>query len=62
MGVFHVFKIVQMVPNRATHHISGEIEVNRWNSVDIRSEICRGFFADAVTPPLLSISQEYRFS
>ena len=21
MGVFHVFKIVQMVPNRATHHI-----------------------------------------
>ena len=20
MGVFHVFKIVQMVPNRATHH------------------------------------------
>ena len=22
MGVFHVFKIVQMVPNRATHHVS----------------------------------------
>ena len=22
MGVFHVFKIVQMVPNRAKHHIS----------------------------------------
>ena len=21
MGVFHVFQIVQMVPNRATHHI-----------------------------------------
>ena len=21
MGVFHVFKIVQMVPNRAIHHI-----------------------------------------
>ena len=21
MGVFHVFKIVQMLPNRATHHI-----------------------------------------
>ena len=21
MGVFHVFKIVQVVPNRATHHI-----------------------------------------
>ena len=21
MGVFHVFKFVQMVPNRATHHI-----------------------------------------
>ena len=21
MGVFHIFKIVQMVPNRATHHI-----------------------------------------
>ena len=21
MGVFHVFKIKQMVPNRATHHI-----------------------------------------
>ena len=21
MGVFHVFKIVQMVPNRVTHHI-----------------------------------------
>ena len=21
MDVFHVFKIVQMVPNRATHHI-----------------------------------------
>ena len=21
MGVFHVFKIVQMVPNRATHHL-----------------------------------------
>ena len=23
MGVFHVFKIVQMVPNRATHHKYG---------------------------------------
>ena len=23
MGVFHVFKIVQMVPNRETHHIFG---------------------------------------
>ena len=22
MGVFHVFKIVQMVPNRKTHHIT----------------------------------------
>ena len=22
MGVFHVFKIVQMVPNRTTHHIT----------------------------------------
>ena len=21
MGVFHIFKIVQMIPNRATHHI-----------------------------------------
>ena len=21
MGVFHIFKIVQMMPNRATHHI-----------------------------------------
>ena len=21
MGVFHVFKFVQMVPNRATHHV-----------------------------------------
>ena len=21
MGVFHVFKIVQMIPKRATHHI-----------------------------------------
>ena len=21
MGVFHVFKIVQMLPNRSTHHI-----------------------------------------
>ena len=21
MGVFHIFKIAQMVPNRATHHI-----------------------------------------
>ena len=24
MGVFHAFYIVQMVPNRATHHISGK--------------------------------------
>ena len=24
MGVFHVFKIVQMLPNRATHHIYGK--------------------------------------
>ena len=22
MGVFHVFQIVQMVPNHATHHIN----------------------------------------
>ena len=25
MGVFHVFKIVQMVPNRATHHIHQKV-------------------------------------
>ena len=24
MGVFHVFKIVQVVPNRAKHHISSK--------------------------------------
>ena len=27
MGVFHVFKIVQMVPNRATHHIFAIVDV-----------------------------------
>ena len=37
MGVFHVFKIVQMVPNRATHHIFkqgttiSEKEKQKWN-------------------------------
>ena len=25
MGVFHVFKIVQMLPNRATHHIYDKV-------------------------------------
>ena len=25
MGVFHVFQIVQMVPNRATHHIVEDV-------------------------------------
>ena len=27
MGVFHIFKIVQMVPNRAKHIMSGIVEV-----------------------------------
>ena len=25
MGLFHIFEIVQMVPNRATHHICHDI-------------------------------------
>ena len=27
MGVFRVFKILQMVPNRAAHHIQEKIDV-----------------------------------
>ena len=28
MGVFHVFYIVQMIPNRATHHISIQLTLS----------------------------------
>ena len=32
IGVFHFFKIVQMIPNRATHHISSE-KVNKFTKI-----------------------------
>ena len=35
MGVFHVFKIVQMLPNRATHHIWNYFEGEEVPSINI---------------------------
>ena len=31
MGVFYVFKIVQMVPNRVTHHMFSNVFI-KWNT------------------------------
>ena len=41
MGVFHVFQIVQMVPNRAMHHIlSTEPEVSENLNIVFQNSNC----------------------
>ena len=35
MGVFHVFKIVQMVPNRATHHNLADVRVEAEEKLEL---------------------------
>ena len=37
MGAFHVFQIVQMVPNRTTHHIFTFLQL-RSNNTDLWQE------------------------